>query len=334
MLRYHAHVILSNKFNKHPIFFNKTGFPDTKKRIFAVMEPVQQGLINQIWQITLQILPYLCLLLLHHFLLAPLFFKKKYLIYIPVTIALITAFGFYCYNVGNPVNSRQGPPPMMRDGNMPPPKPMDDMRPPMEGMAPPPDDMRPPMDGNRPPRDDMRPPQMHGDGNRPMRPETMKLLMGLLLIGVDLGFMAYIRSIKHERLNNDLRAENQLHKDKIQELNRTVDNVQKAESELLFKTDYKQVRIKPDDILYIEGMAEYLKIIYTGSPTPLIVHLSMKRLLEQLPDDRFIRIHKSYIVNLNRISDSSRTQVTIENGTTLPIGESYRKLFAERHINS
>ena len=284
------------------------------------MEPVQQGLINQIWQIALQILPYLCLLLLHHFLLAPLFFRKKYLIYIPVTIALITAFGLYCYNVGNPDNSRQGPPPMMRDGNMPPPKPMDDMR--------------PPMDGNRPPRDDMRPPQMPGSGNRPMRPETMKLLIGLLLIGVDLGFMAYIRSIKHERQNNDLRAENQLHKDKIEELNRTVDNVQKAESELMFKTDYKQVRIKPDDILYIEGMAEYLKINYTGSPTPLIVHLSMKRLLEQLPDDRFIRIHKSYIVNLNRISDSSRTQVTIENGTTLPIGESYRKLFAERHINS
>lgn len=304
-----------------------------KKSIFAAMEPSQQGLISQVWQIALQILPYLCLLLLHHFMLAPLFFRKKYLVYIPVTVALMTAFGFYCYNVGNPVNSRQGPPdmfqgppPMMLDGNMPPNS--------MEGMVPPPDDMRPPMDGNRPPRDDMRPPQMPGGGNRPMRPETMKLLMGLLLLGVDLGFMAYIRSIKNERQYNDLRAEYQQHKDKIEELNRTVDNVQKAESELQFKTDYKQVHIKPDDILYVEGMAEYLKINYTGSPTPLIVHLSMKRLLEQLPDDRFLRIHKSYIVNLNRITGSSRTQVTIENGTTLPIGESYRKLFAERHINS
>ena len=301
------------------------------------MEPVQQGLIDQVWQIALQILPYLCLLLLHHFLLAPLFFKKKYLVYIPVTVALMIAFGFYCYNVDNPDNSRQGPPgqfqgppPMMRDGNMPPPKPMDDMRPQMEGMAPPPGDMRPPMDGNRPPRDEMRPPQMPGNGNRPMRPETMKLLMGLLLLGVDLGFMAYIRSIKNERLNIDLKAENQQHKDKIEELNRTVDNVQKAESELLFKTDYKQVRIKPDDILYVEGMAEYLKINYTGSPTPLIVHLSMKRLLEQLPDDRFIRIHKSYIVNLKHITGSSHTQVTIENGTNLPIGESYRKLFIDK----
>jgi hypothetical protein len=294
------------------------------------MEPVQQGLISLIWQIALQILPYLCLLLLHHFLLAPLFFRKKYLVYIPVTVALMIVFGFYCYNVGNPDNSRQGPPdrfqgppPMMRDGNMPPPKPT-------EGMVPPPDDMRPPMDGNRPPMDNMRPPQMPGDGNRPLRPETMKLLMGMLLLGVDLGFMAYIRSIKHERQNIDLIAENRQHKDKIEELNRTVDNAQKAESELLFKTDYKQVSIKPDDILFIEGMAEYLKINYTGSPTPLIVHLSMKRLLEQLPDDRFMRIHKSYIINLNRITGSSRTQVIIGNDTIIPIGESYRKLFLDR----
>ena len=124
--------------------------------------------------------------------------------------------------------------------------------------------------------------------------------------------------------------ENQRNQDRIEELNRVADNAQKAESELIFKTDYKQVRIKPDDILYIEGMAEYLKINYTGSPTPLIIHLSMKRLLEQLPDDSFMRIHKSYIVNLNRISGSSRTQVTIENGTILPIGESYRKSFIDR----
>jgi hypothetical protein len=105
---------------------------------------------------------------------------------------------------------------------------------------------------------------MPGNGNRPMRPETMKLLMGLLLLGVDLGFMAYIRSIKNERLNIDLKAENQQHKDKIEELNRTVDNVQKAESELLFKTDYKQVRIKPDDILHAEkiSVSDIVRRIY------------------------------------------------------------------------
>ena len=284
------------------------------------MEPVQPGLTNQIWQIALQILPYLLMLLLHHFLLAPLFFKKKHFIYILLTAGLITAFGFYCFNVGNPSDRQrpgqfQGPPPMMRDGNMPPPR-----------------DMRPPMDMGRPPRDEMRPPQRPEDGHRPMRPETMRLLISLLLIGVDLGAMAYARNIHTERQILDLEAQNRQHQDTIQELSRAAGNAQKADSELLFKTDYKQVRIKPDEILYIEGMSEYLKIYYTGAPTPLIIHLSMKRLLEQLPDDRFMRIHKSYIVNLNHITGSSRTQVTIENGTIIPIGESYRKLFLDRMI--
>jgi len=301
------------------------------------MEPVQPGLINQIWQITIQILPYLLLLLLHHFLLAPLFFKKKHFLYILLTAALITAFGFYCFNVGNPSDRQrpgefQGPPPMMQNGNMPPPRPMDGMNPPPEGMNSPTNDLRPPMDMGRPPRNDMRPPQRPEDGHRPMRPETMRLLIALLLIGVDLGAMAYTRSIHTERQMLDLEAQNRKHQDTIQELSRAAGNAQKADSELLFKTDYKQVRIKPDEILYIEGMSEYLKIYYTGASTPLIVHLSMKRLLEQLPDDRFMRIHKSYIVNLNHITGSSRTQVTIENGTIIPIGESYRKLFLDRMI--
>ena len=65
----------------------------------------QPGLLNNIWQIVLQILPYLLLLLLHHFLLAPLFFKKKHLIYIPLALVLLTAFGFYCFNMGNPADS-------------------------------------------------------------------------------------------------------------------------------------------------------------------------------------------------------------------------------------
>jgi len=218
----------------------------------------------------------------------------------------------------------QGPPQMMQEGSIPPP-------PPMDGMAPPPQDMRPPMEGNRPPMDQMRPNQMPENGHRPMRPETMRLVISLLIIGVLWGIMYFIRNLKTERNNKELRMENKRNQDRIEELNRVADNAQKADNDLLFKTDYKQVHIKPDEILFIEGMAEYLKINYIGSPTPLIVHLSMKRILEQLPNDRFMRIHKSYIVNLKRITGSSRTQVTIENGTILPIGESYRKLFIEKN---
>lgn len=282
----------------------------------------QAGLLNDIWQTVLQILPYLLLLLLHHFLLAPLFFKKKYLIYIPLTLALITAFGFYCFNMGNPADSPgrrpeqfqqrpgqfQGPPPMIQDGSFPPP-PMDEMRPPMEGM---------------------RPQMMPDDRHRPLRPEAMKLLVAILLIGVDLGTMTYIRNLRTEKKVLNLEAQNRQHQDRLEELSRIAQNQQKTDSELTFKTDYKQVRIKPDNILYIEGMGEYLKIYHLDASTPLVVLMSMKRILEQLPDDRFARAHKSYIVNLNRIVNNSRTQITMENGTVIPIGESYRAAISDR----
>lgn len=268
----------------------------------------QTGLLNSIWQIVLQIMPFLLLLLLHHFLLAPLFFRKKLIAYIPVTLALITAFGFYCFNVGNPPGMGrqpgmfQGPPPMMQEGPMPPPMPMEGMRPPM----------------------------MPDDGHRPLRPETMKLLMAILLIGVDLGAMAYIRSLHTEKKVQHLEAQNRQHQDQLEELSHVADNKRKAESDLTFKTDYKQVRVKPDNILYIEGMGEYLKIYQQDAATPLVVLMSMKRILEQLPDDRFARVHKSYIVNLNRIISNSRTQITMENATVIPIGESYRVAISNR----
>ncbi len=268
----------------------------------------QTELLNNIWQIVLQIMPFLLLLLLHHFLLAPLFFRKKLIAYIPVTLALITAFGFYCFNVGNPPDSGrqpgqfQGPPPMMQEGPMPPPMPMEGMRPPM----------------------------MPDDGHRPLRPETMKLLMAILLIGVDLGAMAYIRSLHTEKKVQHLEAQNRQHQDRLEELSHVADNKRKAESDLTFKTDYKQVRVKPDNILYIEGMGEYLKIYHLDATTPLVVLMSMKRILEQLPDDRFARVHKSYIVNLNRIINNSRTQITMENTTVIPIGESYRVAISNR----
>lgn len=273
----------------------------------------QTGLLNNIWQIVLQILPFLLLFLLHHFLLAPLFFRKKLIAYIPVTLVLLTAFGFYCFNVGNPPDSRmqpgqfQGPPPMMQD--VPPPMPMD-------GMAPPPEGMRPPM--------------MPDNGHRPLRPEAMKLLLAILLIGVDLGAMSYIRSLHTEKEMKNLEAQNRMHQDKLEELTRIAENNQKAESDLVFKTDYKQVRVKPDNILYIEGMGEYLKIYHMDATTPLVVLISMKRILEQLPDDRFARVHKSYIVNLKRIINNSRTQITMENASVIPIGESYRVAISER----
>ena len=298
------------------------------------METAQTSLVNYLTQFAIQILPYLFLLLLHHFLLAPLFFRRKLIFYIPVTLVLLVGFGFYCFNVGNPIMPPQGPqgmfqgPPLMaQEGSVPPPMPMN--VPPANG-TPPFDTLNRPAPAEMRPAEGMPPQIMPDRGHRPMRPETMKLLMALLLIGVDLGAMAYVKNIRTEKQIRALKAENQKNQATIEELNRSAANARKAENELVFKTDYKQVRVKPDNILYIEGMGEYLKIFQHGAATPLVVLMSMKRILEQLPDDRFARVHKSYIVNLSRITASSRTQITIENNAIIPIGESFRVAVSER----
>ena len=299
------------------------------------METAQTSLVNYLTQFAIQILPYLFLLLLHHFLLAPLFFRRKLIFYIPVTLVLLVGFGFYCFNVGNPImppqgpqGMFQGPPPMAQEGSVPPPMPMN--VPPANATPPPFDTLNRPAPAEMRPAEGMPPQIMPDRGHRPMRPETMKLLMALLLIGVDLGAMAYVRNLRTEKQIRALKAENQKNQATIEELNRSAANARKAESELVFKTDYKQVRVKPDNILYIEGMGEYLKIFQHGAATPLVVLMSMKRILEQLPDDRFARVHKSYIVNLSRITASSRTQITLESGAVVPIGESFRVAVAER----
>ena len=99
---------------------------------------------------------------------------------------------------------------------------------------------------------------------------------------------------------------------------------------LTFKIDYKNVRVELSRIRYVESMSEYLKIWLRDEPDPLVVLYSLKRLAEQLPGDRFLRIHRSYLVNLSDIREFSRSSVTLSEGTTLPIGDLYRATFLRR----
>ena len=96
---------------------------------------------------------------------------------------------------------------------------------------------------------------------------------------------------------------------------------------LFFKTDYKIVRVATGDIVYVEGMSEYLKIHLESDSIPIVVLLSMKKLEERLPSNRFMRIHKSYIVNLGKIREVSKNRVLVGKDVSLPIGDSYRDAF-------
>ena len=98
-----------------------------------------------------------------------------------------------------------------------------------------------------------------------------------------------------------------------------------ADNALFLKTDYKVVRILASDIIYVEGMAEYLRIHVSSQPKPLVVLFSMKKMEERLEGHSFMRIHKSYIINLRHLSEINKSRVVLDNGTDLPVGDSYRE---------
>ena len=93
------------------------------------------------------------------------------------------------------------------------------------------------------------------------------------------------------------------------------------------KSDYKIVRIDIEHICYIEAMSEYLRISCEGKDKPVIVLLSMKKIEEHLPSSKFMRIHRSFIVNLDKINEVKKNHVIIEGDISLPIGDNYKDAF-------
>ena len=95
---------------------------------------------------------------------------------------------------------------------------------------------------------------------------------------------------------------------------------------LFLKTDYRIVKVNICDIRYIEGMSEYLKVWLENEPKPIITLLSMKKMEERLPD-YFMRIHRSYIINLNKIQEVNKNRVIMDAETYLPLGDMYKEGF-------
>lgn len=99
------------------------------------------------------------------------------------------------------------------------------------------------------------------------------------------------------------------------------------------KSDYKIVRISINKINYIEAMSEYLRISCEDKDKPVIVLLSMKRIEEHLPSNKFMRIHRSFIINLDKISEVKKNHVVLGDGVSLPIGDNYKDAFMA-YVNS
>ena len=101
---------------------------------------------------------------------------------------------------------------------------------------------------------------------------------------------------------------------------------------LFLKTDYRIVKVSIGGIRYIEGMSEYLKVWIEGEAKPIITLLSMKKMEERLPDT-FMRIHRSYIVNLTKIQEVNKNRIIMDANTYLPIGDLYKEKF-QAYLNT
>ena len=100
-----------------------------------------------------------------------------------------------------------------------------------------------------------------------------------------------------------------------------------VDSDVLFvKSDYRMVRIEIKKICYVEAMSEYLRIFLEGEAKPVIALLSMKKLEERLPQN-FMRVHRSYIVNLQKIQQIERGRIMMDKDTYIPVSEGYKDAF-------
>lgn len=93
---------------------------------------------------------------------------------------------------------------------------------------------------------------------------------------------------------------------------------------LFIKSDKKNIKVKISDICYIEGLGDYIKLYMTDKK--LVTNLSMKKIESLLPAEQFYRIHKSFIISLDKIESIEGNMVKISN-TKLPIGNLYRQAF-------
>ena len=104
---------------------------------------------------------------------------------------------------------------------------------------------------------------------------------------------------------------------------------EKEEIKSIFvKSEYKLLQINLDDIRYIEGLKDYVKIYTEQSPHPILSLMNMKAIEQMLPASRFIRVHRSFIVQKSKIREIERNRIVFGD-VYIPIGDSYKQAFQD-----
>jgi DNA-binding LytR/AlgR family response regulator len=104
------------------------------------------------------------------------------------------------------------------------------------------------------------------------------------------------------------------------------------EAYMLVKSGYKSMQIKLNEILYIQGLKDYVKIYIEELSSPILTLMTMKNLETDLPQDKFMRVHRSFIVALDKIRSIEKGMIKIKD-KIIPISDSYRANFQE-YVNN
>ncbi|MFI3267287.1 MAG: LytTR family DNA-binding domain-containing protein [Rikenellaceae bacterium] len=105
--------------------------------------------------------------------------------------------------------------------------------------------------------------------------------------------------------------------------------IEDFDDEITVKVEYKNVKVKLSEVMYIQAMDNYVRI-HLSSSKSVLSQMCMKTMLDMLPKDRFVRVHKSFIVSMKRVDSYNRSKITLSTmGVTIPIGRTYVNEFAE-----
>jgi len=132
-----------------------------------------------------------------------------------------------------------------------------------------------------------------------------------------ISYDVFLKSANRAQKHFKLHASSQLKKDSTATSN---------DDYLFVKADYQLKRINYSEILYFEGLKDYVKLYIESSNKPIVFHATMKSLEEKLPGDKFMRIHRSFIVSLYKIKTIERDRILFGK-ERIPISKQYKEVF-------
>ncbi len=137
-------------------------------------------------------------------------------------------------------------------------------------------------------------------------------------------FHRFLKAVSRAKSNHELESKNRVNVTSAGPLPTKIKN-----NFIFVKSEYENLKINIEDIKYIQGLKDYIKIYVKQSNKAILTLLNFKEILDKLPLDQFMRVHRSFIVNITQIKMLQKTKIVIDD-VRIPIGETYKNEVLER----